>query len=85
MKEYTEVAIHPNPLTYYAILSIPGAIDNPYTFQLLNEKGNKVKEWSNIFSNKFIINGQFLKPGRYFYKLFCSDYKHSYYGKLNII
>ena len=84
MIDYSQVDIYPNPVKHFAILSIPGAIIHPYTFQLLNDKGFKIEEWRNIFSNKFIISGKYLKPGEYFYKLFSGDEKHCFYGKLNV-
>jgi hypothetical protein len=84
MIDYSKVDIVPNPVVHFAILSIPGSIIHPYTFQLLNERGNKVEEWNNIFSNKFIISGKYLKPGAYFYKLFSGDKKQCYYGKLKV-
>ena len=58
---------------------------HPYTLEIFNIDGTKIMQHSNILSNKFILGRQSLKTGTYFYKLFSSDYRYFYTGKLYII
>ena len=78
------ITIHPNPFDNYTIITIPGEVNQPYTLEITNVDGIKIFRYSNILSNKFILGRNKLKPGTYFYKLFSSDYKFLYTGKLVI-
>jgi hypothetical protein len=79
-----DIAINPNPFDDYTIISIPGEINQPYTLEIIDINGVKVLSHSNIISNKFILGRKSMKPGTYFYKIFSSDYKEYYSGKLFI-
>ncbi|UCH14388.1 MAG: T9SS type A sorting domain-containing protein [Bacteroidales bacterium] len=78
------ISIQPNPFDNYAIITIPEEVRQPYTLEIIDINGNKIFQYSNILSNKFILGRNKLKPGAYFYKLFTNDYKFFYTGKLNI-
>jgi hypothetical protein len=78
------ITIHPNPFDNYTIITIPGEVNQPYTLEITDIDGIKIFRYSNILSNKFILGRNKLSPGTYFYKLFSSDYKFLYTGKLVI-
>ena len=80
-----DISIIPNPFDNYTIVSINEDIMHPYTLEIFNIDGTKIMQHSNILSNKFILGRQSLKTGTYFYKLFSSDYRYFYTGKLYII
>jgi len=78
------ITIHPNPFDNYTIISIPEDVEHPYTLEITDINGIKIFRYTNILSNKFILGRNKLKPGTYFCKLFTSDYKYLYTGKLVI-
>ncbi len=78
------IAIYPNPFDNYAIITIPGEVQQPFTLEITDINGIKIFRYTNILSNKFILGRNKLNAGTYFYKLFSTDYKFLYTGKLVI-